>query len=232
MGQKKIEQAIDELYDYVDSCKTKGFSGTQIVVQKSELLDKIDEMRLKVPDEISRCAKILERRDEILREAEIRAQKIIDDASVKAEAMVHDSEIMRQAYLQANEFISRANQQADETMSVAQYEANQVRGGAFEYTKDMLCQIESVLSQTLSETQKCAEAFIESLSRNLEIVTENRRELCEEIAPEVGLDSDLQAEIDGQTENNYPTDNDIFGDGENTDDYNINVENIIGDDEQ
>ncbi len=231
MGQKKIEQAIDELYEYVDSCKTKGFSGTKIEVQKSELLDKIDEMRLKVPEEIARCAKLLERRDEILREAEIRAQKIIDDASVKAEAMVHDSEIMRQAYLQANEFISRANQQADETMSIAAYEANQVRNGAFEYTKDMLLQIENVLSQTLSETQKRADSFIESLSRNLEIVTENRRELCEEIAPENGLDSDLQAEIDGQNENTYPTDNEIFGDDENADDYNINVENIIDDGE-
>ncbi len=175
MSSKRIEAAIEEIYEYIEMCKPKGFSQSIVLVNKEEILDKLDEMKLKIPDEVAKCSKVLERREEILREAELKAQKIIDDANLKAEAMVHDSEIMRQAYLQANEFISRANQQADETVTMANYEANQIRTGAYEYTKDMLLQIENVLSASLEDTKAKSEAFIESLSRNLEFVTANRK---------------------------------------------------------
>jgi cell division septum initiation protein DivIVA len=223
MSSKRIEQAIEDIYEYIELCKPKGFSSTQIIVQKDELLDKLDEMKLKIPDEVARCAKILERRDEILREAELKAQKIIEDANIKAEAMVHDSEIMRQAYLQANEFIARANQQADETLGTANYEASQIRSGAFEYTKDMLLQIENVLSTTLEDTKAKSEAFVEALSRNLEIVTANRKELCDEVAPAPIEDSDIVADIEGEQPVQYENDNQFFG-NENEDNDNFNVD--------
>ncbi|MCR5585180.1 MAG: ATPase [Lachnospiraceae bacterium] len=223
MSSKRIEQAIEDIYEYIELCKPKGFSSTQIIVQKDELLDKLDEMKLKIPDEVARCAKILERRDEILREAELKAQKIIEDANVKAEAMVHDSEIMRQAYLQANEFIARANQQADETLGTANYEAEQIRSGAFEYTKDMLLQIENVLSTTLEDTKAKSEAFVEALSRNLEIVTANRKELCDEVAPAPIEESDIVADIEGEQPDQYENDNQFFG-NENDDSDGFNVD--------
>ncbi len=228
MSSKRIEQAIEEIYEYIELCKPKGFSSTQIIVQKDELLDKLDEMKLKIPDEVSRCTKILERRDEILREAEIKAQKIIEDANLKAEAMVHDSEIMRQAYLQANEFIARANQQADETLGTANYEAQQIRSGAFEYTKDMLLQIENVLATTLEDTKAKSEAFVEALSRNLEIVTANRKELCEEVAPDDQGDSDIVGDIEGEEPVQYENDNQFFGvDGDDSDNFNVDSDSFM-----
>ena len=230
MSSKRIEQAIEDIYEYIELCKPKGFSSTQIIVQKDELLDKLDEMKLKIPDEVARCTKILERRDEILREAELKAQKIIEDANVKAEAMVHDSEIMRQAYLQANEFIARANQQADETLGTANYEAGQIRSGAFEYTKDMLLQIENVLSTTLEDTKAKSEAFIEALSRNLEIVTANRKELCEDVAPAPIEDSDIVADIEGESQSGYDNDRQFFGnDNDDNDNFNVDSDSFMRD---
>ena len=140
MGSKRIEQSIEDIYEYIEGCKPKGFSGTQVIVVKEEIYDLLDEMKLKIPDEINRCNKLLERRDEIIKEAEGKAQKIIEDAMLKAEAMVHDSEIMRQAYLQANEFISRANAQADETVNNANFQAESIRSGSLDYADAMLAQ--------------------------------------------------------------------------------------------
>ncbi len=223
MGSKRIEQAIEELEDYIAQCKPKGFSGTQVIVSKEEIFDRLDEMKLKVPDEINRCNKLLDRRDEILREAEAKAQKIIEDAQLKAEAMVHDSEIMRQAYLQANEFISRANAQADETVNQANYEANIIRDGAYEYTKDMLSTIEAILQNAYNETKAKSEQLLDSLYENLDIVIANKKELCEDVAPEY---DDVPAENETPVDYSFTSDEEQVDD-EGSDDFDVNPDSFL-----
>ncbi len=184
MSSKKIEQLIDDIYEYIEGCKPKGFSTTQVIVMKDEIYDLLDEMRLKIPDEIKRCAKVVANRDQIIANAEERAEKIIADAKIQAEALVHESEIMRQAYLQANEMVSRATQQADSIMQAVNYDAEQMRAGALAYTNDMLTEIERVISITYEATREKTQAMLNAMEQNLEIVRENRRELNEEIVPE------------------------------------------------
>ena len=98
MSQNRIEQLIEEMYEYIEGCKPKGFSATQVVVMKEEIYDILDEMKLKIPEEIKRCAKVVANKDQIIASAEERAEKIIADAKRQAEMLVQESEIMRQAY--------------------------------------------------------------------------------------------------------------------------------------
>ncbi len=216
MGSKRIEQSIDEIYEFIEGCKPKGFSSTAVIVQKEQLYDLLDEMKLRIPDEISRCNKVLNNRDEIIKEAEIKAQKIIEEAQLKAEAMVHDSEIMRQAYLQANEFISRANASAEETVNNATYEANQIRNGAFDYTKEMLLHIENVLSEAYNTAKTKSDELLEVLYKNLDQVVANRKELCEEVAPEQPEDNQENYEdrLFGEDEENEEHDEEFNPDGD------------------
>ncbi len=223
MGSKRIEQSIDELYEFIESCKPKPFSGSSVIVVKEQIFDILDEMKLKIPDEISRCNKLLERRDEILKEAEAKAQKIIEDAQLKAEAMVHDSEIMRQAYLQANEFISRANQQAEETVNQANYDASVIRDGAYEYTKEMLSSIESILQNSYNETKAKSEQLLDALYENLDMVIANRKELCEDVAPEYDeVPEETEAPADFSFTSDEPQQDD-----EETDDFEVNPDSFL-----
>ncbi len=225
MGSKRIDQAITDLYDFIETCKSKPLNPNMIIVPKDELLNYIADVENRIPEEVARCTKIIERREDILRDAELKAQKIIDDAGIKAEVMVHDSEIMRQAYLQANEFIARANQQADETLGAANYEAEQIRTGAYEYTKDMLYQIENVLAASLQETKAKSEALVEVLSKNLEIVSANRKELCEEVAPDPQPEGDIIGDIENEDQGQYADDKQFFGEGsEEAEGENFNVD--------
>ena len=50
----RIEQIIDELEDYIESCKYQTFSTSNIVINKEELLELLSELRESVPDEIKR----------------------------------------------------------------------------------------------------------------------------------------------------------------------------------
>ena len=181
MSQNRIEQLIEEMYEYIEGCKPKGFSATQVVVMKEEIYDILDEMKLKIPEEIKRCAKVVANKDQIIANAEERAEKIIADAKRQAEMLVQESEIMRQAYLQANEMVSRATTQANQIFREASEEAELVTNQALNYTNNLLAIVERSIAHTLEETKTKTEDMLRTLEDNLQIVQENRRELNEDV---------------------------------------------------
>jgi len=183
MSQNRIEQLIEEMYEYIEGCKPKGFSATQVVVMKEEIYDILDEMKLKIPEEIKRCAKVVSNKDQIIASAEERAERIIADAKRQAEMLVQESEIMRQAYLQANEIVSRATQQADGIITRTRNDAETMSMGAYQYTNEMLTKVEDIISCIYEETKEKTELMISTLEKNLKVVQENRRELIEEVVP-------------------------------------------------
>ena len=115
----RIEQIIEEIEEYVESCKYQPLSTTKIVVNKEELEELLRELRLKTPDEIKRYQKIISNKDAILADAQNKADAIIAEAQAKAREMVEQSEVMQSAYAQANETVNNANQQAQEILDAA-----------------------------------------------------------------------------------------------------------------
>ena len=212
MSQNRIEQLIEEMYEYIEGCKPKGFSATQVVVMKEEIYDILDEMKLKIPEEIKRCAKVVANKDQIIASAEERAEKIIADAKRQAEMLVQESEIMRQAYLQANEMVSRATQQADSIFQQASSDAETISMGALRYTNDMLSEVERVIAYTYEEAKAKTEAMLTTLEENLKIVQENRRELNEEVVPQEQEAStkEEKTEYHGDDDDMYNFDADAF----------------------
>ena len=91
----RIEQIIEEIEEYVDSCKFQPLSSTKIVVNKEELEELLRELRMKTPDEIKRYQKIISNKDAILADAQSKADAIIADAKTQAQQMVTESEVMQ-----------------------------------------------------------------------------------------------------------------------------------------
>ena len=185
MSQTKIESLIEDLYEYIESCKPKfGFSSNQVVVSKEEIYDILDEMKLRVPDEIRQCAKVIQNKNQILAMADDRAKKIIEDAKRRADIMVQDDEIVRQAFLKAQDMVSRSSAQAEQLTRTSKEQADQVMISALSYTNQMLEAIETVIAQTYEETKSRTEVMLKTLESNLAIIQENRRELEEDILPQ------------------------------------------------
>ena len=105
----RIEQIIEEIEEYVDSCKFQPLSSTKIVVNKEELEELLRELRMKTPDEIKRYQKIISNKDAILADAQSKADAIIADAKTQAQQMVTESEVMQQAYAQSNELLENTS---------------------------------------------------------------------------------------------------------------------------
>ena len=189
----RIEQIIQEIEEYVDSCKFQPLSTTKIVVNKEEIEELLRELRLKTPDEIKRYQKIISNKDAILEDAQSKADSLIADAQTKAQELVTQHEIMQKAYAQANETINAANKQAQEILDSATQDANSIRLSAITYTDDMMANIGSVLNQTLEDAGGKYKAFIDAL-QSLEVVNHNRQELAPQTAQAAAISNTFQDE--------------------------------------
>ena len=69
----RIEQLINEIEEYIDSCKFQPLSTTKIIVNKEELDELLVELRLRIPDEIKQYQKIISNQDAILSDAHSKA---------------------------------------------------------------------------------------------------------------------------------------------------------------
>lgn len=206
MSSKRIEQLIEDLYEYTMDCKPVKFSKGNVMISKDHLLEKLDELRLRVPDEIKRCQKMIANRDAILADAEDKSAMMMEEAKRQVEQLVDENEITQQAYYQANEMIRQATEQANDVVNQANEEAEQIRQGALSYTNDMLQRVEQILTSSYEITKNRSDAMLEALRQNLDIVTANRNELCEQ---------DKEGQDEEQNQNQQPEEDD-FNFDENT----------------
>lgn len=183
MSSKRIEQLIDDIYGYMESCKPTMFNGAKITVQKDIMYDYLDELRLKVPEEIKRCQKMIANRDAIISDAENKAAEIENEAKERAQRLIDESEVMQQAYYQANEMMQMATAQAQETVEQANLEAAAIRQASLGYTNDMLAEIEKMLAASYEEIRVRSESLVETMHQNLDTIAANRRELNGEDQP-------------------------------------------------
>jgi len=66
MAKKGIEEMISEIEIFIDNCKYKPLSSSMIIVPKDDLEQMLNELKLKLPNEIERCKKIMRNKEAIL----------------------------------------------------------------------------------------------------------------------------------------------------------------------
>ncbi len=179
----RIEQIIEEIEEFIDSCKFQPLSSTKIVVNKEELEELLRELRMKTPDEIKRYQKIISNKDAILEDAQTKADNIIAEAQAQAQKIVSESEVMQVALQQSNQLIEQTNAQAQEIMDKATEDSNSIRMNAIRYTDEMLENLEKIMSHTIDSAGTKYNNFINSIQSCYDIVSKNRSELSPQAEP-------------------------------------------------
>lgn len=192
----RIEQLIDEIEEYIDGCKYKPLSNTQIIVNKEEIDELLRELRMKTPDEIKRYQKIISNKEAILNDARQKAEALINEATVHTNELINEHEIMQQAYAQANEVVTLATGQAQEILDKATMDANNMRAAAIQYTDEMLGNIESIIAHSVETAAARYDNLVTSLNQCNDIVKANRMELrpVEDDPEKVRLDEDTSGD--------------------------------------
>jgi len=134
----EILELIDALEDTIEKGVNIPLAGKSLL-DKDELLDIIQEMRLKLPDDLKQAKWVKEERQRILLEAQKEANDIIKSTEDKIISMINESEITKRAKLQAEEIIANAAKRSKE-----------IKQGTRNYADDILSDMEKIMEKTLS----------------------------------------------------------------------------------
>ena len=145
----EVLEIIDMLEDVVEKSMAIPFVG-RAIVDREELLDLIQEIRLNLPGDLKQAKWVKEERQRILDEAAKEADSIVKNAEEKMASLIDDHEITQKAYAQANEIIA-----------AAQNNARELRLGTKQYADDVMASLES------------------RIAKIADVVRENRKELNE-----------------------------------------------------
>ena len=206
MQESRIEQKIEDIYGFVESCKMQSFSSTKVIVPKNDLYDLLDDLRRDAPEEIKRYRKMLSQRDAILEDAEKKAADILADAQEQYSALVEEHNIMQEAYQQAEITVANANEEAERIIANARKQADEMGSGAIYYTTDMKDMAEKVIAKAYESTLNNSKALETALSGYLEIIRKNKAELLQANEP--------QPETESQQPQEEPYEEDYEDEGE------------------
>ncbi len=132
----EILKMIDMLEDKIDHARTIPLFN-RILIDKEELFKSIDDIRMKLPEDLKQARMVKDERKRIIADAEAEAEKIIAEAKEKAAAMVQEHEITKAAVEQSGQIIDEASRKARD-----------LRAGANNYVTTLLTQTEEKISRS------------------------------------------------------------------------------------
>lgn len=125
---ERIEDIIEEASKFPLSNK--------VMIDKEEILEVINEIRLKLPDEINRASWVAKERQRILNEAQSEADELIEKVKEQQKYLVEDNEITRQA-----------QKYADQLIQEAERKANEMKMGAYSYSDEILAKLQEKIRE-------------------------------------------------------------------------------------
>ena len=188
----KIEQCIDDLESYLDSCKARAFSNNkQIVVDRDELDEILSDLRYSIPDEIRKYQRIVSNQEAILNHAREQANSTIKEAQdvakdqvlkakAQAASMVEENIITQKAYKRAEAILAEAQAEAQKMVDVAAAESDSLRTKAVSYADDVLGSLQQVIQLSVNEFGARYEQLTNSLNNSFNIIANDRKQLAPE----------------------------------------------------
>jgi cell division septum initiation protein DivIVA len=141
------------VYRVIDKLEATVKQGTVLlfgyrVVSEEKILELIEKLRSSLPDEVGRARTIAKNGDQLVRDAQQKAQAIVTEASTQQTQLIDDHEIVR-----------RARATADIVLREAEEKAARVRGGADAYAAQVLTDLDGRLSGALGSVKKGIDAL-------------------------------------------------------------------------
>ncbi len=132
-----VSALLDELVELVESARSMPMSAS-CVVNRAEVLGRLDDLRARLPEAIGEAQGVLEDRSAVVEEGEREAEAILEQARAERERLVEDSDVMR-----------TARARADQVLDAAAQEAETMRAEVDDYVDAKLAGFEVVLTKTL-----------------------------------------------------------------------------------
>lgn len=133
----EIFTLLENLEELLESGTKVPFS-SKVMVDVEELREILEDIRLKLPDELKQAKWVKEERQRIIADAEKEAENMLKEADNKIISLVDEHIITKQALAQKEEIIENANKVSRE-----------ISIGTRDYADAILEKVEDVLRETL-----------------------------------------------------------------------------------
>lgn len=137
-----IHAKLDELTTLLETARAMPMSAS-CIVNRVELLDRLDELRKMLPGELTTAQQILDDRGAVIAEGRLEAEQIIEEARAERTRMVAKTEIVREA-----------TREAEALVGAARSDAERMRVEIDDYVDGKLANFEVVLHKTLQAVEK------------------------------------------------------------------------------
>ncbi|MEB3288215.1 MAG: hypothetical protein VKJ04_12030 [Vampirovibrionales bacterium] len=128
------------------------------IINSEKLLPQLDRIRESTPEEIRNARRILDQREEIITEAQQRANQLLMDSKKQAEGMLSESELLKAVHEEAlrvrqqilteiDTIHKKAVEEAETLRAKSQEEARLVREGADQYADSVLSSLDKSLGE-------------------------------------------------------------------------------------
>lgn len=134
----EIFTLLESLENLLEESTKLPFSN-KVLVDREELREIVEDIRLKLPDEIKQAKWVKEERQRIIADAGKEAECIIKEAETKIVSMIDDHEITKQAISQKEDIIETADKVSRE-----------ISMGTRVYADGLLERLEEILEETLN----------------------------------------------------------------------------------
>jgi cell division septum initiation protein DivIVA len=137
-----IHAKLDELATLLETARAMPMSAS-CIVNRVEILDRIEELRKMLPGELTTAQQILDDRGSVIAEGRVEAERILEEAKAERARMVSKTEIMREA-----------TREAEALVGAARSDAERMRVEIDDYVDGKLANFEVVLHKTLQAVEK------------------------------------------------------------------------------
>ena len=137
-----IHAKLDELNSIIESARAMPMSAS-CIVNRIEILERLDELRKLLPGELTTAQQILDDRGAVIADGRVEADRIIEEARAERARMVAKTEIVREA-----------TREAEVLVAAARSDAERMRLEIDDYVDGKLANFEVVLHKTLQAVEK------------------------------------------------------------------------------
>lgn len=109
-----ILQLIDRLEELFNEGKAIPFTHN-VAVDEDRMLDIIDQMRIAIPEEVKKAQQLLSQRDRVMAQAQEEANRTLQLARDKADSIISKDNIVLEAQRRAEQIVAQARADADAT---------------------------------------------------------------------------------------------------------------------
>ena len=138
-----VEELLELMEETLEEGAAVPFASSRRIVDVDRMRDIIDEVRNNLPDEVRESKKIVNDREQILKNARLESENIIQQAEERARGLVSEQEIVK-----------RSQQRAVEILTAAQGQAKELSRNATLYCESILKNSEEVLSRSVADIKQ------------------------------------------------------------------------------